>query len=144
MRRITKSNILVAVCLVVPACGWIASEIRWVRINDPQGKFSNVTEFIAHGRQPSRVTKVEKHGKTFLIAFSPMDTWFALPSGPAAYVFDESGRMIRWSRDTGDDSRFQKQWPLPHKQSTLEELKQLDFQRRTADERSNDASLLKR
>ena len=131
MKRSTKIEILVVwFVIMVPMCGWIISEIRWARINNPEGKFSNVADYIVHGRQPSRVTKVEKQLKTFFIAFCPMDTWLAVPSGPAAYVFDETGKMIQWSRDTGDDARFQKQWPVPHEKSSIEELKQFEFQQR--------------
>src|SRR5262245_38358579 len=31
-------------------------------------------------------------------------------SGPAVYVFDRSGRLVDWSGDMGDDSRFQQKW----------------------------------
>ena len=130
MKRSRKIEITVAVLIVVlPACCWLISEIRWAHINNPEGKFTNVAEYITHGRQPSRVTKVQKQDKTFFIAFGPLDIWLALPSGPAAYVFDESGRMIQWSEDPGDDSEFQKLWPhQQQKSSSIEELKQIGFQ----------------
>jgi len=129
MKRNTKIEILVVLLIVVlPACGWLLSEMRWSSINTPNGRFANVREYIEHGRQPSRVVKVEKEGKTFFIAHSPMDTWLAVPSGPAAYVFNEAGQMLEWSRDMGDDPSFQKKWPLPHKNSSLEELKRIGFQ----------------
>ena len=129
MKRIAKIKIIIGALLVVaPACGWLLSEIRWARINAPDGRFSNVREYIARGRPPSRVTKVEKEGKTFFIAYSPMNTWLAVPSGPAAYVFDATGQMVEWSADTGDDPDFQKKWPLPQEKSSLEELKRIGFQ----------------
>lgn len=40
-----------------------------------------------------------------------MDYGLALPSGPAANVFDDQGRLVDWSADTGDDSRFPNNWP---------------------------------
>jgi hypothetical protein len=111
--------------LAFAAGSCVYSEIRWAKINSPVGKFTNVTEYVAHGRQPSRVTSVEKKGKTYFIAHGPLDTWLATPSGPAAYVFDESGRMVHWSPDTGDDPSFWRQWPRPHTESSFEELKEL-------------------
>jgi hypothetical protein len=33
-----------------------------------------------------------------------------LPSGHPAFVFDRNGRLIDWTRDDGDDSRFSNQW----------------------------------
>ena len=110
--------------LVVGGLGsWIFSEIRWSRINNPEGKFSAVSGYLAAGRLPTRVTKVRKDGATYFIAYSPMDTWLALPSGPAAYVFDETGKMINWSCDAGDDPNFEKNWPLPQERSSIEELR---------------------
>lgn len=50
-------------------------------------------------------------GADFWIAYAPMDYGLALPSGPAANVFDDQGRLVDWSADTGDDSRFPNNWP---------------------------------
>jgi hypothetical protein len=126
MKRGARIEMLVVVPAVVLAVlAWLFSEIRWARINDPHGKFTNVTEYVAWGRHPGHVTKIKRQGEVFFIAHSPMDVWLAMPSGPAAYVFDKSGRMIEWSRDSGDDPGFQNRWPLPHEQSSLEELRGL-------------------
>ena len=133
MKKISKTEwIIVLLIFVLPACGWLLSEVRWSRINNPNGKFTTVHEYLAHGRQPGRVTKVQKDGRIFFIAHSPMDTWLAVPSGPAVYVFDENGQMVEWSWDTGDDPQFQKKWPLPQEQSSVEELKQIGFQQSPA------------
>lgn len=117
--------LIVTVIFLVPAFGWLVSEIRWSRTNNPDGRFTTASEYLAHGRQPSRVTKVEKEGSIFLIAYSPMDTWLAVPSGPAAYVFDEHGQMVEWSRDTGDAPEFQRKWALPQEESSVAELRQV-------------------
>ena len=63
----------------------------------------------------------------FFIAYSPMNYWLAVPSGPAAYVFDESGQMVEWSWDPGDDLDFQEKWPLPQEESSVDELAMLGF-----------------
>ena len=130
MKRSNKVEILIVVfVLVVPVGGWLLSEIRWARINNPDGKFTTVHDYLAQRRRPARVTKAQKGGNTFFIAYSPMDTWLAVPSGPAAYVFDETGHMVEWSRDTGHDWGFQQKWPLPQSESSVEELKRVGFQK---------------
>ena len=135
VKRNTQIEMLIVVFIfVIPASGLFLSEIRWARVNRPDGKFSNVNEYIAHGRRPSRVTKVEKGGKAFFIAYGPMDMWLALPSGPAAYVFDETGHMVEWSWDTGDDPGFQREWTLSQGRSSLEELKSIGFQQTLSDD----------
>ncbi len=100
-------------CAVIwlPVLGWLVSEVRWGRLNDPSGKFANAVQYLERGRLPSRLCRATTDGHTYFIAFGPMDTWLAVPSGPAAYVFDESGDMVDWSSDIGDDASFQSQWP---------------------------------
>ncbi len=128
--RISRKELIVCfVLLGIPAVAWLGSEVRWARINSPQGKFSSVSEYLTAGRLPSRVTKFTTNGSTFIIAYSPMDYWLAVPSGAAAYVFDESGRMVAWSGDTGDDGRFQRSWPLRQQEkASIEDLKKIRFQ----------------
>lgn len=124
--------IVVVVIALLFVCSLTASEVRWFKLNDPQGNFSDVSSYVAHGRLPSRVSKIIKEGKTFYVAFSPLsiddNIWLALPSGPAAYVFDETGKMVQWSPDIGEDSLFQRQWLRSQTESSLKELKQLNFQ----------------
>ena len=136
--RISRKELIVCFLLVgLPAVAWLGSEVRWARINNPQGKFSSVSEYLAAGRLPSRVTKLTTNGSTFIIAYSPMDCWLAFPSGAAAYVFDESGRMVTWSRDTGDDVRFQRDWPLRQQEkASIEDLEKIGFQQDGAANRS--------
>lgn len=127
-----KRTVEILVCLVlfgVPGVLWFTSEIRWARINSPIGKFSSVDEYLAMGRLPGRVTMFKTNGSNFFIAYSPMDYRLAVPSGPAAYVFDESGKMVRWSGDTGDDGRFQRAYPLREQvEASIEDLRRIRFQ----------------
>ncbi len=136
MRFKRKTLIEVAVCVGffgVAGVAWLGSELRWARINSPAGKFCTASEYLATGRLPSRVTTITTNGSTFFIAYSPMDSRLAIPSGPAAYVFDESGRMIAWSRDTGDDGRFHRDWPWPQQgKASIEDLKRIAFQQDSA------------
>ncbi len=111
--------------LAYPA-GWILSEFRWSRVNDPTGKFENASEYLAQSRQPSRVTSFELKGKSYLIAYGPLDIWLAVPSSPAAYVFDEQGHMVEWSADPGDDKAFQDKWPISEaNEVTVADLRRL-------------------
>ncbi len=93
------------------ATGYIAAEICWTRINSPVGRFTTVAGYLAQGRMPSRVELCSIRGGDFWVAYAPMNYGLALPSGPAAYVFDDQGRLVDWSADTGDDSRFTFNWP---------------------------------
>jgi hypothetical protein len=128
--RISRRQLIVCVLFAgIPGIAWFGSELRWASINNPQGSFSSVSEYLAAGRLPSRVTTLTNNGSTFVIAYSPMECWLAVPSGPAAYVFDESGRMVTWSFDSGDDDRFQREWPLRQQaKASIEDLKKIGSQ----------------
>jgi hypothetical protein len=133
---ISRKELIVCLLLVgIPVIAWLGSEVRWARINDPRGKFASASEYLASGRLPSRVTTINSNGSTFVIAYSPMDYGLAVPSGAAAYVFGESGRMVAWSGDTGDDGGFQRDWPLgQQEEASIEDLKRIGFQQERSSE----------
>jgi hypothetical protein len=128
-----KTKIEVAVCtLLFGAAGiaWLSSQLRWARINSPAGKFDSSGEYLAAGRLPNRVATLTNDGTNYFIAYSPMDYRLAFPSGPAAYVFDGSGRMVSWSRDSGDDVTFQRDWPLTQqRKASIDDLRELGLKR---------------
>lgn len=136
--RISRKELIVCLLLLgIPGIAWLGSEVRWARVNSPHGKFISVSQYLAAGRLPSRVTTITTNGSKFVIAYSPMDHWLAVPSGSAAYVFDESGRLVAWSGDTGDDGRFQRDWPLRQQEkASIEVLKGIGFQQDSAANRS--------
>ncbi len=131
MKRSTKVRLGVwSMALALPAA-WFVSEFRWSIVNNPNGKFTSAAEYLARGRLPRLVQKIEKEGQTFFLAYSPMDSWLAVPSGPAAYVFGPDGTLVDWSRDTGDDSAFRKRWPRSGRlDATVEEMERARVQPR--------------
>jgi hypothetical protein len=47
-------------------------------------------------------------GSDHLVILGPL--MGLLPSGPSAYAFDRSGRLIEWTADSGDAPHFQSRW----------------------------------
>lgn len=132
MSRVRK--VAVSICLIVfvlPLIALLVSDIRWNYVNSPRGNFTNVTEYLAWGRPPMRVMRIEKEGSAFYVAYGPVDdTWLRFPSGPPGYVFDASGKLIDWSSDTGDDAGFQLEWrDRPHEEVSIEHLRRIGPQR---------------
>lgn len=133
-----RSVVLPTVIVILLAMGYMAAEIRWARINSPAGKFTTLAGYLAQGRLPSRVEICSIRGADFWIAYAPMDYGLALPSGPAANVFDDQGRLVDWSADTGDDSRFGYDWPSKAMTpGSIEDLRRLAA--RNAPQRRDDA-----
>jgi len=122
VRKRNKFVVLATLGAVFPVLAWLTSEFRWRRINSPEQKFSNVTQYVALKRMPQRVVKNRQKSGFYYIAFSPRDSWFALPSGPAAYVFSDEGILVDWTADSGDDPAFDHQWLRAVQPSTLAEL----------------------
>ncbi|MDC0937201.1 hypothetical protein OAS39_13030 [Pirellulales bacterium] len=130
LKLYSRSDLLLVLLVISLPAGWLVSEARWSRINNPNGKFTNVDDYLAQSRQPNRVTKVSRDGKSYFIAYGPLDgRWLAMPSGPAAYVFDESGRLVEWWGDIGDEDNYGKIWSLPQDESSVEELRRLRVER---------------
>ncbi|NCC62228.1 MAG: hypothetical protein EOM12_15110 [Verrucomicrobiae bacterium] len=102
------------------------SENRWEKLNNPTDKFHNINEYLEKGYTPSCVTKVKRGTNIFIIIYGTLtNKWLAIPSGPAAYVFDSSGKMIDWSYDVGDDSQYKLNWmPLSPELLSLEDLRE--------------------
>jgi hypothetical protein len=119
-----KELIFCVLFFALAGSAWLASEIRWGTINNPVGKFETASEYLAAGRLPSRVTTLVTNDRTFYIGRAPMDTWLAIPSGSPAYVFDDSGKLVRWYLNSSDTRKFESDWPLQQqRKATLEDLR---------------------
>ena len=111
--HLTRIDVIVIAAIVgVPTCAWIASEVRWARLNAPEGKFSTLREFLNSPRPPERLARIQTDAGTYYIGYGSMNgAWLAVPSGPPAYVFDQTGALVYYSTAIGDDSRFHERWP---------------------------------
>lgn len=62
------------------------------------------------------VKTVELDGATYtMLNLGPMGF---LPSGSAYLVYDANGRLVDWTLDEGDDSRFQRKWSRAARKGT--------------------------
>ena len=69
---------------------------------------SSLNSFIEWQPGPQRAVVRERDGDRYLIVFGPLTG--LLPSGPPAYVFDSSGALVDWARDSGDNGEFESDW----------------------------------
>ena len=131
MKNPIKIEMLIIFLIIgIPASIWIISEIRWAKINSPSGKFTNIGEYLAYGRLPAHTAIFQKDKKIYIMAFSPLDSWMAFPSGAAIYVFDMSGKLVDWCSDSGggDASRFYGKWRTDSsREISIQELRNMKF-----------------
>jgi hypothetical protein len=96
--------------------GCFATEYVTHRRLNPTGRVSSLSEYLAW--RPSATWSpsaadfavVDVDGKQHVIAYGPKNSWLLLASGPSAYIFDDTGRLVDWSSDIGDDGEFDRRW----------------------------------
>ncbi len=79
----------------------------------PPEQVSDLSSFLLHMPRPSAAFELIDGERRFIELFGePVAerSRLVLPSGPPAYVFDESLQLVDWTADQGDDSGYQDQW----------------------------------
>ena len=98
--------------------GCLATEyVSYQRVN-PTGRISNLNEYLAWRPSAERFAQVNINGKPHVIAYGPLSSWLLLSSGPSACVFDDTGRLVDWSSDIGDDPQFDAKWSAQRSSGT--------------------------
>jgi len=49
--------------------------------------------------------------KEYLVWTAPLKSTASLSSGPPGYAFDQTGALVDWTADQGDDLGFREKWP---------------------------------
>jgi hypothetical protein len=94
---------------------WLAAERLTLRPTVPPASVATFPAFVEWRRSPRDIEVIRQGGGEYLLATARGGG--LLPSGPAGYVFDRSGRLVDWSSDIGDDPRFRDKW-VPSSQRT--------------------------
>lgn len=126
MKKITLVSAALLVCLVAV---WVHSEVKLARAVRPPEGVTNLVAFLELRPQVIEVRKFHQDSKLYIEVVARVDApLLALPSGPPAYVFDESGALVDWCGDLGDSPSFEHvKWAGINNASVIsrEEAKQL-------------------
>jgi hypothetical protein len=76
----------------------------------PAPGVENIGSYLAIMPAPERAFQLVTGSSEFIEFHGPLQPKAALPSGPPAYVFDETGSLVDWTSDLGDDPRFRERW----------------------------------
>ena len=105
---------LVLFMFVLLPAHWVYSEHWYGNYIRPTG-IADVAGYYARYGEPRRIRVLQRDGATYyhLHGHLPPSYIMALPSEPAAYVFDSSGKFISWCSDTGDGAgeAYWRNWP---------------------------------
>ena len=120
---------LIGLVICVPICVHFIAVGRWLSLNSPEGKFSTLSGYLASPRPPERVAMLRTPKGVYYVAYGSMvGSTLAIPSGPPAYVFDDSGNLVYYSKAIGDDSNFHEKWPVTSQQDMKpDEIKAIEF-----------------
>ena len=119
--RLAIELILAAAMVWFVMDGWVGPRVD----PSPPPEVHDIDSFLARMARPRSAYELES-GESRFIEFLGPTPETGLPSGPPAYVFDESRRLVDWSPDTGEDPDFEQQWHVDTERRALspEELRE--------------------
>src|SRR4051812_49204486 len=107
---IKKITIAVAVFVCLFAV-WIYAEKKGAQAVRPPASGTNLVAFLETQPEVNSVRKFIHNGKFDVeVIGKPHVSALSVPSGPPAYIFDETGVFVDWCRDLGDNPSFVKKW----------------------------------
>ena len=96
------------VCLFVL---WFCMESKHSAAVRPPANATNFIGFLQFQPQPAKIRKFAHAEKTYVEVLGDAHTsLLSLPSGPPAYIFDETGLLVDWTADRGDAPTFVNKW----------------------------------
>lgn len=83
--------------------------IRGVSRLRPPEYVTDLDSFLLHMPRPERCYELSTDDARFIELVGSLNAYL-LPSGPPAYVFDESRQLVAWTTDQGDEPSFVSHW----------------------------------
>jgi hypothetical protein len=97
----------ITIALLLVAAWLVAESLLHRRTIPPKGVI-DIGSFLEWRKDTHRFVILADSKNKHLMATGPGGG--LMPSGPAAYVFDDHGRLVDWSPDIGDDDAFDQRW----------------------------------
>jgi hypothetical protein len=110
-RAMIKKVTIATALLVCLLAFWIYSERKSASAVRPPEGATNLAAFLAARPQPIQIRRFTHDGKMRVeVVGKPVASLLSLPSGPPAYIFNESGILVDWTSDLGDNPSFIAKW----------------------------------
>jgi hypothetical protein len=93
--------ILIILALFAAWVGWLG---RWHAGLKPRGPM--LADLLVALPEPAEAETFTHRGELYLVVYGEAEMLPRFPSGPPAYAFDGTGRLVAWSADIGDDPWF--------------------------------------
>ena len=106
-----KGIVIATAVLVCLFAAWIYEENRRADAVRPPEGVTNLITFLAARPQPSRIRKFVHNGQVYVeVLGKPIMSPLSVPSGPPSYIFDETGALVDWAADRGENPSFVSKW----------------------------------
>ena len=103
--------LLVSVLLtmaLVPILGLAALRFLFGPIAAPPASVRTLDDYLAWRPKTTPMFRLTVGDEEFIKIYGP--TTGFLNSGPPGYVLDQSGKLVDWTSDSGDDDEFNQKW----------------------------------
>lgn len=107
-----RSYVAIVLVLLILIVGWVSLEIRNYRRIAPGENAQHLDLFLKNMPPIDSIYARQSGGTTYLEVVGTLPPLPSLPSGPPTYIFDSTGSLVDWTSDYGDDSAFERRWPL--------------------------------
>ena len=102
---------------LLPLLLWIGSEVYYAARIRPKGVRTLADHYRRFG-EPRRITSFQRGGTNFYELSGHISRARAggipllvFPSSPPAYVYDQTGALVDWCSDPGDQPSYRARWP---------------------------------
>jgi len=104
--------------VALPAAAYLAYDFTDINRSVPPGSSCTLAEMAAEMPQPSHLAVVNNQGNEWLVWLGPTPR-FIIRSGPPCYLFDRSGRLTEWCRETGEGWKHDEIAQAAYRQPTM-------------------------
>lgn len=102
------------VALVMLSAVYIVIAARYLTRFAPEPHVHDFAAFQRQGLPMHRAVTISTLPGHIIVLGDPTAAWWTLASGPPAYHFDATGRLIDFTLDLGDSARFQNEYDVYH------------------------------
>lgn len=111
MKPATKSLLKLTLVLVLVFTGYIVAVVLFRSQFAPEPHVRTFAELQRQGVPMTRAVRLPS-GTGDVCVFGDVPPLWTLPSGPPAYHFDATGRLIEFTPDVGDSTKFQRDYDV--------------------------------
>jgi hypothetical protein len=112
--------ILILGCFIGVPAVFFYGKWRLVKEVTPPKNGKSLEAFLETRPRVMEIRQLKVRGENFFLILGNYSTFvFDTSSGPPAYIFNNSGTLVDWTADSGDDPAFEKRWDIFSNRETI-------------------------